>query len=485
MRLTRGALLPLALAALALVPPATATAGLPPSVARAFAEEHIPLAAVSAYVQELGSANPVFTQRPSRPMSPASTMKLVTTFAALELLHPEYRWKTEAYADGKIEGGVLQGDLVLKGYGDPKITVEQFQELIARLRATGLATINGDLVVDRSYFASVAYDPGAFDAEPLRPYNVGPDALLVNFKSVRFVFAPNSTGDAVEVRAEPALTNVKVHGAPRPVAGECTDWKTGLAAAFDARDDAATVSFGGDYPAACGERDWFIALLDAPHYVLGTFERIWADAGGTFAGTVREGRIPPGAQPIAVLQSAPLYDAVRDINKLSNNVMARQVFLTLATTVRPPPATTANAVRAVDRWLARRKLRFPELVLDNGSGLSRRARISARSMARLLIAADGSGVRDEYISSLAVAATDGTVSRRFLTDDVADQAFLKTGTLEGVRAIAGYVFDQAGRRFVVVCFVNHRNALRAQAPLDQLVQWVYDHGHDQARRPAR
>jgi D-alanyl-D-alanine carboxypeptidase/D-alanyl-D-alanine-endopeptidase (penicillin-binding protein 4) len=128
MRLTRGALLPLALAALALVPPATATAGLPPSVARAFAEEHIPLAAVSAYVQELGSANPVFTQRPSRPMSPASTMKLVTTFAALELLHPEYRWKTEAYADGKIEGGVLQGDLVLKGYGDPKITVEQFQE---------------------------------------------------------------------------------------------------------------------------------------------------------------------------------------------------------------------------------------------------------------------------------------------------------------------------------------------------------------------
>jgi D-alanyl-D-alanine carboxypeptidase/D-alanyl-D-alanine-endopeptidase (penicillin-binding protein 4) len=484
MRVRRDAVLRLAVAIAILALAGVAGAGLPRPVARAFAEEHIPLAAVGAYVQELGKSQPVFVQQPARPMSPASTMKLVTTFAGLELLRPDYRWKTEAYADGTIDAGVLHGDLVLKGYGDPKITVEQFQDLIARLRATGLTTISGDLVVDRSYFAPAPYDPGAFDAEPLRPYNVGPDALLVNFKSVRFVFAPSAAGDAVDIRAEPALINVALHGAPRLIAGECGDWKAGLVAAFDARDDAADVSFGGEYRAACGEREWFVALLDAPHYVLGAFARMWADAGGHFAGTVREGRVPRDAQPLAVLQSPPLYDAVRDINKLSNNVMARQLFLTLATTLRPPPATTANASRAIGRWLARRKLHFPELVLDNGSGLSRRARISARSMARLLVAADSSDVRDEYVSSLAVAATDGTVRRRFLTDEVADQAFLKTGTLEGVRAIAGYVLDPAGRRFVVVCFVNHRNAMRAQAPLDQLVQWVYDHGHDPAGRAA-
>jgi D-alanyl-D-alanine carboxypeptidase/D-alanyl-D-alanine-endopeptidase (penicillin-binding protein 4) len=473
------------LAALALPLAGISAAGLPPPVARAFAEQHIPQSAVGAYVQELGKSQPVFSHQPGRPMSPASTMKLVTTFAGLELLRPGYRWKTEAYADGPIIDGVLRGDLVLKGYGDPKVTVEQFQELITRLRATGISAIRGDLVVDRSYFAPGPYDPGAFDAEPLRPYNVGADALLVNFKSVRFAFAPNSAGTAVDVHAEPALANVAVHGAPRLVDGICGDWKAGLAAAFDARDDAADVTFGGEYPSACGERDWFVALLDAPHYVLGAFTRMWIDAGGSFAGTVREGLAPQDAQPIAVLQSSPLYDAVRDINKLSNNVMARQLFLTLATTYRPPPATSVNAARAINRWLAERKLRFPELVLDNGSGLSRRARISARSMARLLIAADASDVRDEYVSSLAVAATDGTVGRRFLTDEVADQAFLKTGTLEGVRAIAGYVFDRGGRRFVVVCFVNHRNAARAQAPLDLLVQWVYDHGHRAALGAAR
>jgi D-alanyl-D-alanine carboxypeptidase/D-alanyl-D-alanine-endopeptidase (penicillin-binding protein 4) len=457
-----------------------AIAALPSEVARAFAEQHIPLAAVSVYVQEIGKAQPLFSHQPGKPMSPASTMKLVTTLAGLELLRPDYRWKTEAYADGSIDAGVLDGNLVLKGYGDPKITIEQFQQLVAELRSTGLSTIRGDLIVDRSYFAPAQYDPGAFDAEPLRPYNVGPDALLVNFKSVRLVFAPNAVGDGADVRAEPALTNLALHGAPLLIDADCADWKAGLVAAFDARDDSADVTFGGEYPWRCGERDWFVALLDPPHYVLGAFTRMWADAGGTFKGTVREGRAPPGAQPIAVLQSPPLYDAVRDINKLSNNVMARQLFLTLATTFRPPPATPSNAARAIERWLARHKLHFPELVLDNGSGLSRRARISARSMARLLLAADRSDVRDEYVSSLAVAATDGTVRRRFLTDEVADQAFLKTGTLEGVRAIAGYVFAPGGRQFVVVCFVNHRNAARAQPPLDLLVQWVYDQGRPPA-----
>jgi serine-type D-Ala-D-Ala carboxypeptidase/endopeptidase (penicillin-binding protein 4) len=189
---------------------------------------------------------------------------------------------------------------------------------------------------------------------------------------------------------------------------------------------------------------------------------------------VREGRVKPDAKPIVTIESAPLYAMVSDINKLSNNVMARQLFLTLATTSYPPPATTGNASKAIVRWLAGHKLKFPELVLENGSGLSRRERIAAQSMARLLLTADASGARGEYISSLAVAATDGTVRKRFQNDDVADQAFLKTGTLEGVRAIAGYVFAPDGKRFVVVCFVNHRNASRAQGPIDLLVRWVYD-----------
>jgi D-alanyl-D-alanine carboxypeptidase/D-alanyl-D-alanine-endopeptidase (penicillin-binding protein 4) len=243
----------------------SAQATLPRAIARAFLDEHIPLSAVSVFVQEIGDARLRIAYQPSKPMNPASTMKLVTTFAALELLGPDYRWKTEAYADGPVAAGVLEGNLVLKGYGDPKITIEQFQSFIAALRATGLTTIRGDLVLDRSYFAPPPHDPSAFDGEPLKPYNVGPDALLVNFKSVRFVFAPNAAGDAVDLHAEPALADVMVHGAPHLVAGECADWRSVLTASFVNAADHAQVNFGGRYAAACGEREWYVALLDHPH----------------------------------------------------------------------------------------------------------------------------------------------------------------------------------------------------------------------------
>src|SRR6202790_1694122 len=355
-----------------------ARAALPQPVARAFLEQHIPLTSVSAYVQEIGAANsvkPLLMHRASQPMNPASTMKLVTTFAGLELLGPDYRWKTEAYADGPIVAGVLAGDLVLKAGGDPKIALEQFSELVARLRATGLSSIRGDLVLDRAWFDTGTYDPAAFDGEPLRPYNVGPTALAFNFKSVRFVFAPNLARDTVEVRVEPPLANVVIHATPRLAPGDCGDWHSGLLAEFNNKAESADASFRGRYPIACGERDWYVALLDHPHYVLNLFARTWADVGGSFAGTVRDGRTPISATHLSTLDSVPLYEAVRDINKMSNNLMAPQLFLSLATTAYPPPATTSHAAEAVLHWLANRKLKFPELVLVNGSGLSRHERI--------------------------------------------------------------------------------------------------------------
>ena len=459
-----------------------AAASLPRPISRSFVGLGVPMTAVTAYVQELGQTQPLIAQEAQRPMNPASTMKLLTTFAGLELLGPNYRWRTEAYADGPIANGVLDGNLVLKGYGDPKITLEQFQEFVRQLRATGLTTIRGDLVIDRTYFASPAHDPSAFDGEPLKPYNVGPDALLLSFKSVRFVVAPNAAGDAVSVRTEPALSSVAIRGAPRLAQGDCGDWRSDLQASFANSATGAEATFAGRYPANCGERDWYVAVLDHAHFVRDTFARFWADAGGTFNGQVREGKVSARAKPLATLESPPLYDVVRDINKMSNNVMARQLFLTLATTGFPPPATTAHASEVIKRWLRERKLQFPELVLDNGSGLSRHERIAAQSLARLLAAAYASDVRADYVSSLAVAATDGTVRKRFEKDAVAEQAFLKTGSLEGVRAIAGYVFAPGGRTFVVVCFVNHPNAARAQAPLDALVEWVYAVANGNAAR---
>jgi D-alanyl-D-alanine carboxypeptidase/D-alanyl-D-alanine-endopeptidase (penicillin-binding protein 4) len=280
----------------------------------------------------------------------------------------------------------------------------------------------------------------------------------------------------VKVVAEPALADVAV-GPPPPLgATDCGDWRSAVGATFVNDATRAQVSFGGRYPVDCGEREWWVALLDHPHYVHGIFTTLFRDAGGTFAGGVREGRAPRGSAPFATLESPPLYDIVRDVNKLSNNVMAQQIFLTLATTSAPPPATPAKASAAVKRWLRGHGIAIPGLVIENGSGLSRKERISARGLARLLLAADRSPVRDEFASSLAVAATDGTLVRRFQNGTVAGQALLKTGTLEGVRALAGYVIDAQGRRFAVAAIVNHASAARAAPALDHLVQWVYENG---------
>jgi serine-type D-Ala-D-Ala carboxypeptidase/endopeptidase (penicillin-binding protein 4) len=462
-----------ALAALVVLP---AHAKLPRDIGRAFLDAGIPLNHVAIVVQDASKPAPLFAYDANRPRNPASVMKLVTTFAALELLGPDYRWKTEAYLGGPLVDGELRGDLILKGYGDPKITVEQWQSFIATLRANGLAAVDGDLALDRSRFALPPHDPSAFDHEPQKPYNVGPDALLVNFKSLKLTLAPDAAGTAVVVRTEPPLDAIALGPAPAPGPEACDDWRLRAAPTIDDRGDRAAIAFGGSYPLACGEREWWIAMLDHPHYVRAMFETYFRAAGGRFAGGVKERRAPPHGSPFAVLESPPLSDIVRDVNKLSNNVMARQIFLTLATVSGAPPATPARASEAIRRWLAARKLAMPGLVLENGSGLSRNERTTAGGLNRLLIAANSSRVRDDFTSSLAVAAVDGTVERRFRNGAVAGQALLKTGSLEGVRALAGYVLDPTGRRFTVVAIVNDPNAVRAGPALDYLVQWVYRNG---------
>jgi len=463
-----------------------AQAALPSGVARAFRDAGIPLAHVAIVVRRAGQPQALVSQDAERPMHPASVMKLVTTYAALELLGPDYRWRTEAYLAGTLGAtGTLAGNLVLKGYGDPKITVEQWQIFMADLKTHGLARITGDLVLDRSYFQVPAHDPAAFDQEPLRPYNVGPDALLVNFNAVRFAFAPEVARDAVAVQMDPLLPAITVTARPALAGGECGDWRAALAPQFDDARESAAVAFTGKFAAACGEREWYVALLDTPHYVHAMFAAYFAAGGGRFTGGLAAGKAPRSASPFAVLQSAPLSELVRDVNKLSNNVMARQIFLTLATTRHPPPATLALATETVQAWLAAKRLRLPGLVLDNGSGLSRRERISAGGLVRLLAAAAASPVADAFINSLAIAATDGTVRQRFQDGAVAGRALLKTGSIEGVRALAGYVTDAKDRRFLVAAMVNDPNAARSGPALDYLIRWVYQEagGYDpQLRR---
>lgn len=463
------------LPALAILPLLAHAERLPAPVAGALKAAGIPQSAVAVVVQEADGVRPRLTFNADQPMNPASTMKLVTTFAALELLGPAYTWKTTAWSAAPLANGVLAGDLYLRGSGDPKLTFEQFWLLLRQLRARGVREIGGDLVLDRSLLAPVEHDPAAFDEKPLRPYNVGPDALLLNFKAIRLTLVPDAAAKAVNLVAEPEPGNLDItnlmklgnHGCPE-------DWRDNLHADLARYGNRWRLILTGTYPASCEEKIWRIGLMPHGEYVRGVFEQLWSELGGRLKGSVRDGVVPDDARQLAGIESPALAEMVRDINKFSNNVMARQLFLTMGAEAGKRPVRNEDADAAVRAWLDGRNLRFPELVLDNGSGLSRRERISAGNLARLLAAAWRSPVMPEFAASLPLVAVDGTMKKRLNGNGVAGRAHIKTGYLEGVRANAGYVLDKSGRQQIVVFIINHPNARDAQPALDALLTWVYE-----------
>ena len=475
--------MPAAFAALLLFSATTAFAqgpgALPTSVSQALQAAKVPAANVAVVVQELGVHRESLRLNAAAPMNPASVMKLVTTYAALELLGPAYRWKTEAYATGPIRDGVLEGDLVLKGYGDPKLDLEAFWKLVRALRGKGLREIRGSLVLDRSQFERADGDASRFDGDPFRPYNVLPDALLANYRSLRFVFAPEPERAAVRIYAEPRPPALEIVNVLKLAEGACPEgsaFRELLRPTFEPARQRAI--FSGQYPVSCGERDLNVALLEPNDQVAGLMRQLWAESGGKWdnsgSGSVRDGPVPAGARLLHALESPPLAEIVRDTNKFSNNIMARHLFLTIGMENAGPPASAQKSVAAIRAWMASRKITAPELVMENGSGLSRNERISAANLAAMLQAAWGSAVMPEFVSSMPIVGTDGTMRRRVKGEGVAGQAHIKSGLLSDVRAMAGYVLDRRGKRHIVVMLVNHSAAHQAQPAMDALLRWVHD-----------
>jgi D-alanyl-D-alanine carboxypeptidase/D-alanyl-D-alanine-endopeptidase (penicillin-binding protein 4) len=460
------------LGALLLALPAMAES-LPPSVARALKQAGIPPAAAGIYVREAGAPRPALALNAGEPMNPASVMKLLTTYAALELLGPAYTWRTEVYGTDALRGDTLEGDLVIKGYGDPKLNLENFWLLTRRLRLTGLRDIRGDLVLDASYFAVAGGDPGAFDKRPFRAYNVPPEALLVNYRVINLTLAPDPERRGVRVTADPVPAPLHLVNNLRLTQAPCDDWRGELKADIRPGPEPALVALNGSYSANCGEKSYLLALFDSERYAHGLFRELWSQQGGSFEGGVRQGEVPAGARLLLTHTSPPLTEVVRDVNKFSNNVMARQLFLALGAEYSGPPATLEKSRAALQQWLQGKGLRFPELVMENGSGLSRTERISAAHLGELLLSAFASPVMPEFMASLPVSGVDGTMKKRMNGSGIAGQAHIKTGLLEGVRTMAGYVLDARGRRVVVVALVNHPNAGAAEPVLDALLEWVY------------
>ena len=493
--------------------PDTTTGAWPAPLQQALRQSGVPAEAVSLLVWPVDARQPRWQHQADAPRQAASVMKLFTTGVALRQLGPAHVWRTEVGLGGPLlANGVLDGPLYLRGGGDPSLLIEHVQRMMARWRGAGLRDIRGGIVIDRGLFELPAHDPNAFDGQSLRPYNAGPDALLLNHQSVTLRLMPDAARPGLALASiEPPLHGVQIEHRLTLVPGTaCGDWRGALK--LDIAPQAGwphdgrarwTVRLTGPYPAACGEKEWPLLWNgDGPgDHAARLLEAAWLASGGQVGVPVRDGTWPAGLPAWQTWVSPPLATVVRDINKFSNNVMARQLFLSLAAASNGPsnglnggngtngtngpnahagdgrnaPATLAQARAIVARQVieatggATSACRDEALVLDNGSGLSRQEHASARCMAQWLQAMWRSPVMPEFIASLPLNGVDGTTRR---WQAAAGLAHIKTGSLDGVASVSGYVLGESGQRIVVVGLVNHPRADTARPLLQALVDWA-------------
>jgi D-alanyl-D-alanine carboxypeptidase/D-alanyl-D-alanine-endopeptidase (penicillin-binding protein 4) len=463
----------LAWAVFALVASFSAWAGsLPQTVAAALLKAGISPEGIAIYVQPLDSEVPVLSVNAAQPMNPASTMKLVTTYAGLASLGPGYVWKTGFWTRGDIADGKLQGDLIVRGAGDPFLTLERIWLMQRALREKGVREIYGNLVLDLTSYDLPPMDPGAFDGEPLAAYNAVPSPLVADFNALHVRLVPDAGG--VAIRPELPFAGLRLISQLQLTDASCNGWREDVLASRPDPEMRDVIVFEGSYPRACGEKRLPLNLLPPPQNFAHIFRTLWVESGGKFEGNATLGVAPPETPPWLEFESLPLADVIRPLNKYSSNVMTRMLFLTLGQEKFGAPATPGKSLMAMREILNAHKLNFADLVVENGAGLSRNERISAQSMGQLLLAAYASPHFSELESALPIAATDGTLKKRFNGAAFAGHAHLKTGSLKDVRALAGYLLDRNGRRLAVVMFVNHPNARQSSDAQAELLNWLYE-----------
>jgi serine-type D-Ala-D-Ala carboxypeptidase/endopeptidase (penicillin-binding protein 4) len=459
--------------AIALAGPSSA-ASLPAPIAGTMRENKLPEVDASLYVLKVGEAAPRLAVNPTTPRLPASVIKLVTTAAALDTLGPTFTFKTEAYATGTLSKGRLSGGLVIKGYGDPELSTRDLWGLLDVLRRRGIETVAGDIVLDSSYFSPPEEGRGDFDGKPTAAYNALPQGLSVN-KQLTEIAMEVAPDRSLRVRTDPPLANVELRNELKLVQAPCLRKHHSPAVTVFQEEGHDVIRLSGPFAVQCEADQAELLVLDAERHAAGAVEALWRDLGGKLEGQVRIGTAPAAASLLHEAHSRPLGELVRDINKPSNNLMTRTLLLTLGAKLLGPPGTPAKGQEAIRHWLTGAGLDFPELALDNGSGLSRDAAISAQSLGRLLDYMYHRPTMPEYLASLSVVGVDGTMRKRLRGSPVQGRAHIKTGTVRGASGIAGYVLDRQGERWVVVALMDGKtlNTWSAHAVQDALLTWVY------------
>ena len=427
---------------------------------------------VSVYIGDVNADRPMLEHNIDVSRSPASTIKLVTTYAGLKQLGPNYAWPTEAWTRGKVSNGVLQGDLILKGYGDPFLVYERYWKFLNELSDRGLKEITGDIIIDGSYYRLLEHDRKAFDGQSFRVYNAGASSLMFNFQATRiWLSAPeDEASQTVKVMLYPP-SQITLDNQIKLVKGRCKRSHGRPKLSWGAENQ---LIIKGRFARSCKPRFLMRLISEPKQLAFDAFKQFWVGSGGFFGGRLKSGQVEKNDELFHLYSSPTLGEQIRSINKWSNNVMTRQLFLTTGVNRYGSPATIDKGRKAVLDILQRSGIDTNGLIIENGSGLSRKSRISARQMAQLLEAAYRDAYMPEFMSSLSLPGLDGTLATRFRNEDMAGRSHLKTGTLNGVTAIAGYMLNRKGRRLIVVIQQNGARISKGVEIQNEILRWAFE-----------
>ena len=456
------------------LPTVRENSAIPDRIQRIIDGHNLPDSSFSFFVQEVGAEQALFTFNADKAMNPASAIKTVTTLAALESLGPAFTWQTELYALGPIQNGVLRGDLLMKGGGDPFMIEDQLRGMLKSLQRAGVEHITGNLILDGSYFDASVENTRLIDNQSGRAYNTNPNAIIANFQAMTFFFYPHTNGRDVIIHTDPRLPNVKITNRLRLANRSCGGYQRGISFNLNP-DDPSEVIFEGQFPSRCSRYQMVREVLTAPDYTFGLFKELWEELGGQLDGDIRSGAVPDDLDAIVVWNSVPMSDIIKSINKFSNNLMTRHLLLTMGAEILGPPATVDKGIEAVKNYLELKSLDSALLTMTNGAGLSRDTRVTVALLNEVLQSAWASPYMPEYVASLPLNGMDGTMRNRVRGSQMSGRMHVKTGSLDEVTAVNGFIYSQSNRVFAVSGMVNHELADRGPGNelLDSLLTWVY------------
>ncbi|MFP4597280.1 MAG: D-alanyl-D-alanine carboxypeptidase/D-alanyl-D-alanine-endopeptidase [Persicimonas sp.] len=426
---------------------------------------------VGIHVEDVDTGQVLVSRSADEPMNPASNVKLITSAAALDTFGPQHSFGTRLMAEGVDDAGTVEGSLYVEGGGEAFLLFEDFLDWAGQLRQKGVTAIEGDIVIDDTAFDGDYLPPGFEQKDEDASYRPPIGAVSVNFNAVSAVVEPgDKPGAAANCRLVPPNKHVEIvnkaktaPGRRRHIQLRSEPTESGTRLVIEGRIGQQASAFRGRK-----------RIDNPPEFAGAVLASALEMVGIEFDGEVKVGSTPDDAEKLVSHSSQPLSYVVLAMNKWSNNFMAEQVLRNLGVGDDDEASTWDASREAAMEFLEKAGVDTEKLTIHNGSGLYDGNLVSPRQFVQLLRYMNDHPSAPEYLSSLAIAGTDGTLKRRLKDAPTAGNVRAKTGTLNEVSAVSGYARTESGRMVAFSVLVNDppRRAWHYRPVQDRIVEAI-------------